>query len=345
MRAIYEDDQVSISSVSIAEESASCECISTKAILLFVFGSLICVIGLVDMIVLYVVPTKMANDNKKNFPNSTFQKPNKAIIALHFVLHILIIFLGANMIVLGYIEYSNPSSFPFTTSIIVISILVFGVWVAHLAVCYAKLISIKSHIDSVEMANILSSRKPVDFIFVYLKGSVSTTDCSQSDRDGVSHCKTVTETCYSKKGVKIPIVTSITSYPYDFSGIPQSMFLDVQQEISMSDEMRNNYNNIVNNLKKCDSKNGDYVVYQYYPKINGTYFISTKKMPTTLKKASRISSMIFGAGVFYEIYSKSFPYASYKQLMSGVTDGTDYEQLFSCSNDYRCYTSNSEPKP
>ena len=155
MNSLNEDDQ------SLSDSYGSVT-FGTKQILCLVFGCLCIIIGIVDMIVFYVVPNNMAKKNKKNFPDATFTKINKTIIAFHFVLHSFLILFGISLIIYGFID-------DFTTLIVmcVIGFLVLVFWIVHLAISYKNTFSPKSQVDSKQMQEIISVKNPIDFIFVY----------------------------------------------------------------------------------------------------------------------------------------------------------------------------------
>lgn len=50
---------------------------------------------------LYVIPNNRIRENKKKLPDATFKKPNPGVIAVHFIMHALIILIGVFLILFG----------------------------------------------------------------------------------------------------------------------------------------------------------------------------------------------------------------------------------------------------
>lgn len=330
MSSFNEDTQASFSD---SYGSISCHYFDTKQLLCLIFGCICVAIGIVDMIVLYVVPTNIAKKNKKNFPDATFSKPNKVIIAFHFVLHSLLIIFGVILIVYAFQDIFIVMC--------VAGIVVAVFWIVDLAFCYKKTFSIKSEISSEEMEKIVNIEHPIDYIFVYSKDKEEV--CKED--------KCEDKICYSREGVTIPILaTTTTNVNFNFSDIPDILFFTLDYDLVKVGEMKTIYDKIIQRLKNCDEGfRSTHKVFEYHPERNGTYIISKKKVPSSLKQPARIASIIFGAGAYYEIYSKSFPSVKFTvKVEADVKQGINYENLYDrkiCNDFGYCRHFYRKPKP
>ncbi|KAK8893072.1 hypothetical protein M9Y10_030334 [Tritrichomonas musculus] len=318
--------------------------LGTRQILCLVFGCLCIVIGIVDMIVFYVVPTNMAKNNKKKYIGATFSESNKAIIALHFVLHSFLILFGVTIIIYGFID-----NLVTLITMCVVGFLVLVFWMVLLGISVKKTFSPKSQVNAQQMQEIINNKKPIDFLFVYSRDTESYEECRYDSSEGRQICTPKTDTCYSRRGIKIPVVTTVPLIPdFNFSDIPDLLFFTLTYDIDMTSDMKNKYDKIDSAIKKCDHIRTKKVV-EYHPERNGTYIISKTKVPRALKQPSRIASLIFGTGAFYEIYSKSFPSVSYTVTVNTAADqNTNYDDLAKntiCSSFGSCSRHNRKPKP
>ena len=82
-------------------------CSSGINIALFIPGIIIVAVAIIDMIVLFVVPTLIAKNNKKKFPDSKFESPNKVIIAFHFLEHIFLMSVGIILIIISIFDFGT----------------------------------------------------------------------------------------------------------------------------------------------------------------------------------------------------------------------------------------------
>lgn len=215
-------------------------------------------------------------------------------------------------------------------------------WIVDLAFCYKKTFSIKSQINSEQMQEIVNIQHPIDFIFVYSKDKVEV--CNGNDK-----CEE--KTCYSRNGLKIPILTTTeTTVDFNFSNVPDILFFTLDYDLVKTKTMKDNYDKIIQRLRNCDKfGHSSHKVFEYHPERNGTYIISKKKVPSWLKQPARIASIIFGAGAYYEIYSKSFPSVKFTVKVNGdVQPGTNYEDLYDskvCNDFGYCEHFYNKPKP
>ena len=122
-------------------------------------------------------------------------------------------------------------------------------------------------------------------------------------------------------------------------------YLKFKQEINMTTRLQINYNKIVDLAYSCDR--GHTLVNENYPQIEGTYIVTSKKLPSGLTSGTRIASILFGVGVYYEMYSKSVPTLEYIQKVDAdIVETTNYDLVWiNCNNYGACLRSNSKPKP
>lgn len=313
-------------------------------IISLIFGILILILGIVDMIVLYVIPNNIIKENKRKYPDSSFEKPKSAVIGIHFTLHSLIILLGIILIICSFDFVSNIDEIMIILMITTLC-LIFIFWIVALVVGFTQIRYHKSKMSGDEISSIIKTDPPINSIFIYTTGKIRVEKCTY--KDNKRKCQYEYKTCYSRKGVSIPVQSHFLNDPnsFNYSELPDMFYLKVRQEINMSTRLRANYNKIVDMAYSCDK--GHTVVNENYPQIEGTYIVTSKKLPTGLKSSTRIASIIFGVGVYYEMYSKSLPTLDYIQKVDAdVVETTNYDSVWiNCNNYGACLRSNSKPKP
>lgn len=316
-------------------------------IALLIPGIIICAVSLIDMIVLYAVPTAIANKNKKNLPDAKFEKPKPAIIVFHFLEHIFLLALGVMLILDSMCDYGT-------------SFLIWGPTVPGILflICYIVLLvfgtktrTYNSQLTSEQMTEKLTIQNPVEYIFIYTEGTEIDEDCHYDD--GVRKCKRTQHTCYSKSGVKFPVVSQRKTEPYNFSNVPDLFYFNYKHVLSKASDVAGCIYDVSNEIRSCRSKyhNPDVIgtnpQQENYPVQEGTYVITRKKLPSPMNKASRICCMLFGSTVFYEIYTKSIPYIDFAQEIDVHLQNEKMCPSINidCDDVGRCSRFNSKPKP
>ena len=113
----------------------------------------------------------------------------------------------------------------------------------------------------------------------------------------------------------------------------------------MSNEFETKFRMIMWNLDNCDEKNK---VVDYYPLIAGSYVV-TNKLPSWCSHKTRVLSIVFGIGAYYELYIKSIPFINHKQHINvDVVPNFDYDSLWtntSCIFYGKCNIYNPKPSP
>lgn len=342
--SFYEDS--SASSVNVRSSSNSCSCDINIA--LFIPGVCIVALAIIDMIVLYAVPTIIAHNNKKKLPDAHFESPNKAIIAFHFLEHIFLMALGIILIIM--------SIFDFGTSFMVWGPVVAGVLflVSYivLLVLGSKTRSYTSQLTVEQMRQAISQDHPIEYFYVYRKGNVRDENCHY-DSDGYRKCTTNHYTCYSKNGVKFPVNSERKTAPYNFTDVPNMFYFNLYEDLRIDTDAYACLNGLMNQISGCPT--GQFgsnwvdaqTTYDKYPLSDGTFIVSGKKIPAPMTKASRICSMLFGATAFYEIYTKSIPFIDYTMSIdiNSQTGNTCQVYNINCGNNWKCSRNNNKPTP
>lgn len=295
----------------------------------------------VNMIIFYVIPIQQIKTNKRKLPTYSFKNPNISIIIIHFILHFLLILVGLFLILFSLENYDHINESRVQTGLIILCMITVFVWVVQIGINFSMNDFISSKMTVNEINSILIRKPPVDFIFIYSKDEITKTECSEE-------CEEKTFICYSKTGVKIPVISEITSHIYNFSNVSLDFFyFNIEQDIDLTLLFSTYFMNILNTIKMCDSESKKVV--EYYPLIKGTYAISNGKIPRSLSKTTRIVSIIFGVGVYYELYTKSIPFINFKQkLKVDSNNSINYEDIFNidkCSEFGKCVIYNSKPIP
>lgn len=247
-------------------------------------GILIIVVGVTDMLVFYLVANNFSKENKKKYTTANFEKTNKSIIAIHFVLHILVISIGISFVIKSIIG----GKLFISITILVLLGLIFVFWIVEICLGFLKTRKPKSYVTTEKMTEILT--KTVSFRFIY-------------SRDGSE---------YSMNGVSIPISAQIISPLYNFTNLPSFFYFDFIQKLKMTSALQNEYNLMIEKIKNCGYID-KYIKTEDHPLIAGTYIVTKDKIPMAINKHSRTASIIFGVGVYYEIISKSYPIYSFIQ--------------------------------
>lgn len=310
----------------------------------FVIGIFIVLLGLLDMIILFAVPYHRITVNKKKLPDAHFKKPNAGVITVHFLLHVLIILIGVFVILFSFEDVDGIDHSRVRCGLMAVCIITAFMWVIQIAVDFTLTATVKSKVTIEQLTTIISRSPPIDFAFIYSEDTVTRYQCNDLSSN---QCQDETVKCYSKTGVTIPIKSSINSPIYDFKDTPKMFYFTYEQDLNMSTVFSAQFNGIMNNIKNCDPKSKK--VTEYYPLVAGTYIVSMDKIPTYLKKATRITSIIFGVGIYYELSSKSVPYITYKQnIIAESADNVNYNSIFTssnCENFGKCSEFNKQPKP
>lgn len=247
---------------------------------------------------------------------------------------------GVFVILFGFREFDKIDHKKVKCGLITICIITGVFWIIVISIDFYLTTNITTKMTVEQLISIMSQNPPVDFAFIYTDDEIDEIDCTQD-------CQTVTVQCYSKSGVIVPMKTDLTSSVYNFTDTPEIFYFTIQQKLNMTVELTAFFNGIMNNINNCD--NGFKKKVEYYPLISGDYIVSKKKIPVYLKKGTRIASILFGVGVYYELNSKSVPFITYTQHSNAeVVQGVNYNQIFTkenCNNYGQCSPYNKKPQP
>lgn len=216
------------------------------------------------------IPNQKIKSNKRKLPNHTFEKPNIPIIVIHFILHFFVILVGLFVILFSLENFEYIKESKVKTGLIVLCMLTAFTWFVEIGMNFSYSKSITSTATVNRLISILEHEPPVDFIFIYSQDEVVTTECAEE-------CEEKTYTCYSKSGVKISVISHITSHVYNFTNVPELFYFNIGQNISLTLFLSSYFMNILNDIKKYDSDSEKVV--EYYPLTVGTYVVSMGKFP------------------------------------------------------------------
>lgn len=304
-----------------------------------IIGIILSLIALVDMIVLFVIPYKRIQTNKRKLPDATFQNPSKTIISFHFILHSLVIMIGILLILFSLREYKQIDHDFVLFSLIFMSIVTGLIYFLTIGFGFSDTSSLYTKMTAKELVSILSRNPPINYAFIYSKCEEEYILCNPS-------CTVFEETFYSKNGIVFPLSTNITSPIYNFDNTPEMYYFVIEQKVNMSLELITYFDNILTQAKSCDKDATQEV--EFYPVIHGDYIVAKEKIPTYLSKGTRIASILFGVGVYYELNFKSIPYITYVQhSKASIVKGINYNQIFTSDNCkyYGKCAHSSKPKP
>lgn len=286
------------------------------------------------MFVFYFVPYNQFSKNKKNYPDYKFEKPQLAIIIVHFLLHVNLIAVGAVLASAANYSFYTSAAWIMLICMVPSFLACFYILATIFSGCFINFIK-KEDFSLNQISEHLNSSHPINSYFFYVKGKVR-------GRKGSYY------TCYSKNGFSIPVQTN--RYLPDFNpneNWPNFFYYNIIQKVNMTDELFLYVERIREKIYSCENEHP--VEIDYYPLIEGKKLILSegKKIPSKMKKPNAIASLIFGLGVYPEMLEKSIPIKNYEQsVFADVVPGFDYkEQLgkIECSAIGKCKTKNKMP--
>lgn len=300
-----------------------------------ILGSVLILVGIIDMIVFYVVPYNEIKKNKEKFSDLyEFEKLDSVIVSIHFVLHVFLIGIGIFFIVSVLKDIIGTSFF---YEILFIVLIVFGV-LYILEVVFSGVdihMFTKEDYTLTKIEELLNSQTPINSILLYMKGTIKS-------------AKGKHYTCYSKNGLSFNVKSNL--FPPLFNTTektPDFFYLKVSQNVKMSEQILSWIEKGKNKIISCQKKHG--ADYHYYPKVEGKLLILSdgKKIPSKMKKPNVITSLVFGLGIYPELLIKSIPVKKFEQnSFADVLDDVDYNALIEavdCSFIGECKTSNKKP--
>lgn len=125
-----EDEKLNYVDPMTVVEPTSLRTINWVALIFCIFFVLL---GLLDMIIMYVIPNNRNKENKRKLPDATFKRPNPGVISVHFIIHTLIILLGVFLILYGLDIIKHKAK----CGLIVIAILIAFCWIVTIAVDFS----------------------------------------------------------------------------------------------------------------------------------------------------------------------------------------------------------------
>lgn len=252
--------------------------------LAIIIGFLLFVIGFVDAFALFYIPYKKYKENKQNFKDAQFHEISKIKIVLHFILNGLVSLYGFGVFFPLCIDKCYGMIITVQMFIPFILFTYFTVSINNVDYYFRDF---DLNID--DLLKLINNNPPVDFIKVNYLNSFSFTN---------NNFKTFDNSFY--KSIEVPISTNLTSKPYTYNDFPDVFYIDIIQEINMSDQLSSFFINVLNVSNNAGSFN------------SRNYLVSKHKKVSYLSRKTRDWSYFFGVGIYYHIYSISVPYMSKK---------------------------------
>lgn len=308
--------------------------ISCCNIALIIAGSICILIGIIDMIVFYAIPYKEIKENKRKYPDYEFEKPNKGLVALHFLEHIFLIFTGV-VIILAILPGEFYKTVTYLALIICIPLALGIIFMLNIILSALLLEIIKKEDFTLEQIhNLTNLEHPINSVFIYITGKI---------RGRKKHYYT----CYSDNGVDYPIYSVRTSPDFEIDGKePDLFYLIVSQKVNMTDDLFLNIEKGKSSIVSCENT---FTANSYYdPRFEGKNLISHgQKIQTKLTKKTAVTSIVFGVSIYYELLQKSIPIKRYNQEINAqcLTD-VDYDKILTdidCSVIGTCKRTNDLP--
>lgn len=149
-------------------------CSSNINIAFFIPGVIIVAVALIDMIVLFTIPTVIARNNKKKLPDAKYESPNKVIISFHFIEHIFLIALGIILIIISIGDFDTTFMIWGPT---IAGILFLISYIVQLYICFKKTRSYTSQLNVEQMSQQLINKQPITFFYIYKEGTETDETC------------------------------------------------------------------------------------------------------------------------------------------------------------------------
>lgn len=254
---------------------------TTCEIIMILIGIFFFVISIIDAVVFFTIPYMKIKENKHKYKDAQFEKVNRCMVLLHFVIHGFLCLFGLFFI----ISFCKKNDQILSFNIVFLSLIIIS-WLLQFAYCTNKDYKPDLMID--DLFKLINNNPPLDFINVkyeYIKSSSISTNNFFADKYQT----------YSSKNVVVPVKTNITSKIYTYNDFPDIFSITILQEIIMSDNLCEYFRN---NLS---------INYDVNHLVSNTYLVSKQNNLLYLSKKTRIISEVFGVGIYYELYSKSIP--------------------------------------
>lgn len=307
---------------------------SSLNIFLIALGSFFVLLSIIDMIVFYVIPNNKIKENRRKYPYYTFEKPNKGIIALHFLEHIFLLLEG--IVIIFAIFPDIKKSIAYISTAIIIAALIALFYILQLVLCAIVFDSIPNDdIDIDSISILINKNPPIDSMFVYSYGKIH-------------RSKSADQKCYSKGGINILVDSVRSSQLFITENNPSYFILKVEQNVSMTNELKDVLNQAKDIVRSCDPRYSRVV--DYYPLVEKDNLIKNgRNRPKYLSKKFMLASIFLGVGVYIELYYKSLPIVEYVQNSdANVVSDFDYKKFLDeiqFSDIGKCEKENKKPHP
>lgn len=255
---------------------------------MIIIGFLIFVIAAVDTFALFFIPYNKYKENKKNFKDAQFPEISKKKIVIHFILNGLISLYGFGLF---FPLCMNGCYFLMVIGNFCLPIIFF----AYLAENAFNNDIDFHHFDLLidDLIKLINNNPPIDFIRVNYQNSFSFENIN---------FKTFDNSVY--KNIVVPVSTNLSSDVFTFSDFPDVFYIQINQEIKMSNKMSSFFVNVLN----VSNNTGSF--------ISRRYLVSKHKKVSYLSESTKDWSHLFGVGIYYHIYSKSVPIMSKKVCLN-----------------------------
>lgn len=185
-----------------------------------------------------------------------------------------------------------------------------------------------------QITSLLNLQHPISDILLYTEGEIARV------KGGYSDCK-------SDGAADVPIESDLIGPHFNPSdNEPDLFYLIVTQKVNISDELFEYIEKGKEKVVSCENKFSAAV--GYFPAVEGQNLISKgQKILFKFTKKSAIASLVFGLGVYYELYQKSIPMMRYTQNSYGrVLPNVNYNETISqidCAQIGKCRSKNDIP--
>lgn len=277
--------------------------------------------------------------NNENGERSTL------FLTFHILLHVCITILDISFFLIAFKRVLNIRTpmLQLTASVFFIFSLVF--YVTYILASMVESKEPKNQITYDELQEIIKNGT-ITNVFFYSKGSIQSQQYTFNPATGMRVPVSKFTKCYSNSSILLSVKSKQTNERYHFLNASKFFYFQIIQDLNMSEEFEKQYYKTISQIRSC---NNEKIKIKFLPQINKTFIVGNPDIPKILSHKYKMISGILGAGFYYDEYTKSIPFLTYKQKINlDVDPDFDFEKLWTnkwCKTYGKCDINNPKPTP
>lgn len=272
-------------------------------------------------------------------------KRSTTFLTFHIIFHLCVIIYDISLFLSAFKNVINfhASAMPFIAFFLFLISLAF--YFGYLFATLIETNDCKNHITFNELQTILENTT-ITNVFFYSKGLVQTYQYSFNPAVGMQTRQSQFMKSYSKSSILLPLKSKQISERYHFLNTPKYFYFQIIPDLNMSSEFQTQYYETISKIRSC---NNEEIKISFLPKINKTYIVGNPEMPKYLTHDYRNLAAYAGAGFYYDEYSKTIPFITYKpKIYLDVDPDFNFNELWAnkwCKSYGQCDVNNPKPRP